>query len=495
MPRTRPGLHLPLLLSLLSLGGGLPAQSSRNYKLLGTYSKSLDPKGKSFAGVAAFRDAKGGEFALLLDNKGTQVLDLRDPAKPKLLAQFPGPPSVWRSACVLGGFGYVVSEGGAGVQILDLRDPAKARLAGTALGSLFRYAHSVVPEQLPANASKTSPPTPSRIAILGTDTGSHLLSLSPDPSKPTFLGTWKGSYLLNGVLRGTRLYACAQWNGSLEILDFSTPSQPKRIAAVKTARAFPEGIAISQDESLGVVTDSHAQGGALSVFALAQGGAPKMLGSLFPPGGKALGGGLVLDRGVAQVCFVSEGLRMLDLGTPRTPKEIAHFDPWKGSGTEVRGVLAVARQPFSNRVYALDPDKGLSILSDPSARRSYGTATVGWEDRPPLLEVFGSAWTGTPSFRLSLSNARPSSPAFLLLGSPGDLRLGELRILIDPLKLPVTLLPATTNSLGALSRNLSIPAISSLGGLKLGSQVLILDRLGAQGFSASQGLSFGIVAP
>ncbi len=478
---------LPLVLvGFIGMGGELPSQATRNYKLLGTYSK-----GAGFAAITPFQDAKGGAYALLLDKKGTQVLDLRDASKPSLLATFSGPASSWRSACVLGGYGYVVSEGGAGLQVLDLRVPGKAKLLGTVLSTTFGYAHSVVAEQV----SPGSKAGPSRIAILGTDTGSHLLTVSADPTKPKLLGSWKGSYVSNAVLRGSLLYACAQWNGSLEVIDFSLPTQAKRAATVKTAKRFPEGIAVSADESLAVVTDSNAQGGALSVFALAKGAPPKLLGTWFPPLGKALGACVVLDRGVAQASFVSQGLRMLDLGNPKAPKEIASFDPWKGTGTEFHGVVSVARQPENGQVYAVDTDKGLSIFEDPSGRSSYGTATVGWEDREPLLSLNGAAWTGSNSFRLNLSNARPSSGGFLLLGAPGRFDLGELQLLIDPLKLPVTLLPISTNTRGSLSQILPIPDLASLGGLTLGTQILIFDRLGANGFSASQGLRFRILTP
>jgi len=189
---------------------------------------------------------------------------------------------------------------------------------------------------------------------------------------------------------------------------------------------------------------------------------------------------------------LSQGLRMLDLSLPKAPKEIAYFDPWKGKGTEFRGILSVARDPGSNRVYALDIDKGLSIFEDPTGRASYGAPTVGWEDRAPLLELRGAAWTGSNSFTFQLSNARPSSRGFFLLGAPGALKLGELLILVDPLKLPITLFPVTTDSLGALKQTLPIPDLASLEGLTLGAQVLLLDRLGALGLSASQGQRFRV---
>jgi hypothetical protein len=483
-------LPVPLFLSLFLVGlgnsGEVLAQTNRNYKLLGTYTK-----GTGFAGIAAFQDTKGGEYALLLDRLGTQVLDLRDPAKPKLLASFEGPKSSWRSACVVNGFGYVVSEGGPGVQILDLRVPTKAKFLGTVLRTSFGYAHSVVAEKVATNSKSPS----SRIVILGTDTGSHLLSISPNPGLPKILGTWKGSYLLSGVLRGNLLYACAQWNGSLEIIDFSIPSKAKRSAAAKTSKKFPESIAISADESLAVVTDSHPQGGALSVFSLAKGAPPKLQSTWLPPDGKALGACVLIDRGVVQTGFLSQGLRMLDLGNPKQPKEIASFDPWKGNGNEFHGILSIARQAISNRVYALDVEKGLNIFDDPSGRSPYGVATVGWEEKAPLLSLHGAAWTGSSSFRIDLSNARPSSPAFFLLGAPGSVQLGELRVLIDPFKLPMILLQTQTGATGTLSQILKIPELPTLNGLTLGTQVLILDRLGANNFSASQGLRFRIIAP
>jgi len=198
----------------------------------------------------------------------------------------------------------------------------------------------------------------------------------------------------SGLAADGRSAFVAYWDSGFIELDVSNPAQPtlvKRAAYPATADGDGHSSNFDEDRSLLFSADedfskSCGSGtekgfGYLRVWDWSGSGAPRQVGSYKTPnssGTKDVNAGdytihnplLLGDEIFAS--WYTDGIRIIDVADPASPRETAHFVPpsennpvkpsQRGTLTNATQVWGVAHDPVTNLIYASDMNSGLWIL-------------------------------------------------------------------------------------------------------------------------------------
>jgi choice-of-anchor B domain-containing protein len=218
----------------------------------------LRPGAASGSNLWGFQDlADEREYVVVGVSNGTSVVEVTDPAHPRVVRSIEGPESNWREVKVhqtpaAGGvgrraFAYVVSEGPtAGLQILDLSAlPDSVALAGTL--RVFDTSHTVTIANVDPSTGAAAPGGPAPVLYVQgarqPTVGVFALGLS-NPVEPAILGQYTLSYghdTWAGRVSGGRAEACEPghdpcdlvvvWTGGdIRVLDWTEKAAPAVIA-------------------------------------------------------------------------------------------------------------------------------------------------------------------------------------------------------------------------------------------------------------------------
>jgi choice-of-anchor B domain-containing protein len=339
------------------------------------------------------------EYAVIGLSSGTAVVEVTDPAHPRVVGSIPGPTSVWREVKVYqrwnadlerhDAYAYVVSEAPtAGLQILDLSSlPASVSLLDTFRG--FDTAHTLFVANVdPATGASDIADCPPVLYIDGSDEAFLALDIS-NPRAPRIRGHLYDSYVHDvwaGVFRGARASACAvphdpcevvvDWGGdAIRIVDFTTKASPEILAVFH----YPDlGYAhsgwisrdgnylFSFDELDERNTGENSRIRVLDISDLAN----PTLAAVWTSSTKAIehNGYVVGDK--LYVSYYESGLAILDVTTPTTPREIGFFDTYPADeDAAFHGAWGV--YPFlpsgTILVSSIDGAGGLFVLSESAA--------------------------------------------------------------------------------------------------------------------------------
>jgi choice-of-anchor B domain-containing protein len=385
----------------------------------------LVPGSRSASNLWGFMDLDDRrEYAVIGLDNGTAVVEVTDPAHPRVVGSVPGPTSIWREVKVYqpwdpvrrrhDSYAFVVSEAPtAGLQILDLSDlPNSVSLADTFRG--FDTAHTLFVANV--DAATGAPNVADRSASLyieGSDQGFLSLDIT-NPRAPQILGRFIDSYVHDiwaGVFRGARAGSCAaghdpcdvvaDWGGGFFMLiDFTNRSRPQILSTL----VYPDiGYAhsgwISRDGNYLFSFDelderNTGQNSRIRVLDISDLAHPTPA-AIWTSTTKAIehNGYVVGDKLYAS--YYERGLAVLDVTVPTSPREIGFFDtfptsddpayhgawgvyPFLPSGTVVvsnidgAGGLFVLRE--SNAAPAPPPDGRAPIV--PVAPRERSTRAV-----------------------------------------------------------------------------------------------------------------------
>lgn len=321
------------------------------------------------------------------DELATSVLDVSDPARPRVVEQIPrSPGTVSHKAIAVGdlllqscerelewqGPPFVRPSGGSdtwtgGLRIFDLsEDPEHPREIGffaTPGDGVHRMSSPALPYAY----------------VTGSDDGFtdqflQIVDLS-DPTHPVEVGRWwypgmhEGGgerprfpadrrYALHHALPDGDLLFCPWWDAGLVILDIADPTRPQFVANLNwgpaTSGATHTALPLSGRDLVVVADESIVPGRAdiekqVRVIDVADPYSPRVLSSLPLPGGDYWDrGGRYGPHNLAEprpgtlqdvdrvflTCF-NAGLRVYDLVDPQHPREVAAFVPGPNAGARV----------------------------------------------------------------------------------------------------------------------------------------------------------------
>lgn len=332
------GLALPGALWPHTAGG----QAAFNCELAGQFRPGAPG---ACAGVWGYRSPGGRELAILGMSTGTAFVDVTVPEVPVEVGFVPGPASHWREIQTWSHYAYIVTEAGGGMQIVDLADPATPRLVGS-YSETFHKAHTLHARD-------------GFMYVSGSDDGWRILDLA-DPEHPRDTGAWQSRYVHDCFVRGSRAYVCNINTGGFSILDIHDKSNPVEMAFVEYAGAACHNAWTTTDGRWLFTTD-ETPGGHLRVWSVENPYAVTQVGA-WSAGPTATIHNVVVKGDSAYVSYYTEGLQVLDISNPSWPLLAASYDTYPAISGGMKGAWGV--YPFAGNgiVYVSDMTAGLQVV-------------------------------------------------------------------------------------------------------------------------------------
>lgn len=286
------------------------------------------PGGELYNDVKIAEGPGGEVYALMASNaRGVVVIDVSDPAAPVEVTSFPGPelapagaPSV-HTLFVDSGRAYVSYNYDNSLRIYDIADPAQPQPLGSFVNPRLAAEGGTLHDLYVAG---------DRAYLNYWNLGMTIVDVA-DPGNPVLLGEFRdygqGTSHSNWVMevngRTVSVHGDEQYGAHVRIVDVD-PASPAFLSTLSSYQTRPE----------------------VSVHNILAHG----------------------DR--AYITYYQDGLRVLDLGDPENPIEVAHFQTWPGpiagyGESFYEGAIGVDFDPTSNTVYVADTHRGLFILDVP----------------------------------------------------------------------------------------------------------------------------------
>lgn len=258
--------------------------------------------GQSIA-VAAGRAVVVGSW-LPSNTVRVRVLDVSVPARPIVRGDVPTTVAPGYTDVALNGTGTLaaVALGGAGLWTVDLVNPATPRVLG-------KLDTAGVAMAVALNA------TASHAFVADGLGGLKVVSLA-NPAAPTLVGTLlpAGANYRGVAASGGRAYLANQ-NGTMDVVDVSVPTQPRRLAS-RTISGF--GLDVAVEGTLATVIAGTPADDRMDVLDLSNPVAPVLLRSV-SIGPVGTGQAIALAGRQAYVAANGSGLAVYDLASPSNP--------------------------------------------------------------------------------------------------------------------------------------------------------------------------------
>jgi hypothetical protein len=311
------------------------------------------------------------------------VLDLRDPAQPRVVDEVQGPDNTtvpglyWREMRVYGSHAYIVSEHTnfrGGIMILDLSGlpdavrfvrsvtPRDGQLAAHTLdidtGRGLLYLQRVT--DLPAPAAATGRATALHHPVGGPDDGSvEIYDIATDPENPAYLTTFNQHRSVHDMTAAGDFVYVAEGNAAtFSRWDVRDPMAPVLVSRWSVG-GFAHSLWPNADGSLVITTEEIPNGLPARVWRQV-GATPVQLATLKV--GSGTPHNVIFEGQRAYLSHYSEGLAVYDLANPSTPQLVAHLDTNSLQGPGLGGCWGVYKFPGEPLVICSDTSTGFSLI-------------------------------------------------------------------------------------------------------------------------------------
>jgi choice-of-anchor B domain-containing protein len=333
----------------------------------------------------------GSRYALMGTAKGVLVLDLHDPANPRVVDEIDGPTNTgapgiyWREMRVYGSHAYIVSEHTnfrGGIMILDLSGlPASVRFVrsvvphdgelaahtvdiDTARGLLYLQRETNLPAPAASSERRQAQASEKPLHPVGdVDQGSiEVWDLATDPENPRYVTTFNQHRSIHDMTAvGNRVYVAEGYASSYSIWDVSDAAHPTRIVrwGVEAGR-FAHNIWPSGDGSFVVTTEEWPNGLPARVWQLNGSAAPTLLSSFKV--GTGTPHNVVMEGRMAYLSHYTEGAAAVDLSDPAAPKIVAQLDTNPYDGPQLAGCWGIYKFPGEPLMVCSDIDFGFNLI-------------------------------------------------------------------------------------------------------------------------------------
>lgn len=268
-----------------------------------------------------------------LDNGDVLLLDVSDRSQPALRGRIA---EIGYNADVQikGNLLYVTRESvrgpvSRGIEIYDIADPARPRLlerVGLTAGSpALQNCHNVFAQpdrELLYCASTTS----GQLVVLST--GERGIGEPDDPRVLSTIAPPPGGRTHDMYAAGDRLYAAFLGQG-LAVYDIADPLRPQLLLRQQYEGNFTHDVWPSADGSHLFTTDEQP-GGQLRIWDIRDPGAVRQVGS-YAPNPAAIMHNVKVIGSRAYISHYTDGVRVIDVGDPAAPVELAAYDLHPGA--------------------------------------------------------------------------------------------------------------------------------------------------------------------
>ncbi len=331
----------------------------------------------------------GSHYSLMGTAKGVLVLDLRDPANPRVVDEVDGPTNTgtpgiyWREMRVYGSHAYIVSEHTnfrGGIMILDLSGlpaavrfvrsvvPHDGRLAAhtvdidTARGLLYLQRETNLPAPQSASLRQAQAQKPAHPVGDVNDGSIEVWDLAADPENPAYVTTFNQHRSIHDMTAvGDYVYVAEGYASSYSIWNVHDPRAPTRVVRWPVeAGHFAHNIWPSGDGSFVVTTEEWPNGLPARVWQLNGSAAPTLLSSFKV--GIGTPHNVVMEGRMAYVSHYTEGAAAVDLSNPAAPKIVAQLDTNPYDGPQLQGCWGVYKFPNEPLMVCSDIDYGFNLI-------------------------------------------------------------------------------------------------------------------------------------
>ena len=342
------------ILFLLAVASPLLAQGV-NCQLLGTM--NLHAPYNDIWGYAA---PNGKEYAILMANTGTAIIDVTNPATPIERAFIVGPTSQWRDCETYGTYAYVCTEAAGGFQVIDLTNADVPVLIGTVGATTFGNTHTISIDQ-----------STGLIYCNGTQSGSSpgvpVFNAAANPTNPPFVGNLlprnstnpNSTYFHDIKVQNGFIYGSMIYNGTLRIM--TTAALPAPILSnVSTPGVFTHNCWPNAAGTIAATTD-EVNGAVVKFWDITNKSAPVGLGQYSTNFGSIPHNAYIIGN-LCHCSWYTEGYRCIDISNPNSPFEVASYDTWPGASGGFNGAWGC--YPFlpSGNILMSDISTGLYIV-------------------------------------------------------------------------------------------------------------------------------------
>ncbi len=310
---------------------------------------------KGHAYVVSVRDGTEGG--------GLSVFDVSDKAAPVLKKTFTLPTdNYWNGVWAKDNALYVASAS-SGVIVFDISSPADPQLLRSYPGGVDVHTVFVEGERLYAMSPSPSPKT--FIYDIHEPTAPVLLGEYAEPGAATDA---KLGYPHDALAYDGRLYI-NHWSAGYLIVDVSDPAHTKKLGAFTYPHATSHANAVARYGDRLIAFEGGENWGAhLRVVDVTDPANPKRMGEYRLEPNASIHNMVLKDQRL-YVAYYQHVVRVLDVSTPESPREVAHFktfretDPGRGESF-YEGAIGM-RVPGDGYVYVIDTSRGLLIFPEP----------------------------------------------------------------------------------------------------------------------------------
>lgn len=348
------------------------------------------------AGTWGYTAPDGSRYGIMGTAKGILVLDLRNPAVPRVVDEIDGPTNTtspgtyWREMRVYGNYAYIVSEHDnfrGGVMILDL----------SKLPDSVSYVKSFIPKdgtmrshtididtvrglayiQRRNNGAAPVPLAPLKEKSFYSggalrDPGGHeahapnegaieIWDLKTDPVNPKYVTTFNSGRNIHDMTAvGEKVFVAEGEAHSFSIWNVSNPAAPVLEVRWAVPGNFAHNIWPSGDGTLVVTTEEVPAGLPARVWKLNGTSAPTQLSSFKV--GTGTPHNVIVEGRMAYVSHYTEGAAVVDLADPANPKVVLRYDTSPESGPGYAGCWGVYKFPGQPLMMCSDISTGFHLI-------------------------------------------------------------------------------------------------------------------------------------
>lgn len=338
------------------------------------------------AGTWGYTAPDGSRYALMGTQRGVLVLDLRDPAQPRVVDEIDGPTNTtvpgtyWREMRVHGHYAYVVSEHTnfrGGIMVIDL--------AG--LPASVRFVRSVVPRDgllaahtvdidttrgllyLQRLSNRAAPTAAGTVRPLHDETnpvgdahnGSvEIYDVATDPENPTYVTTFNQHRSVHDMTAaGQFVYVAEGFANSYSKWDVTNPRSPQLVVRWSVG-GFAHSLWPSADGQVVVSTEELPYGLPARVWRMDGANPPQQVATVQVGG--ATPHNVVFEGRRAFFSHYTEGALVVDLDDPAAPRMVAKYDTNPLSGAGLAGCWGVYKFPGVPLMACSDTATGFNLL-------------------------------------------------------------------------------------------------------------------------------------
>ncbi|ATB37274.1 hypothetical protein CYFUS_002695 [Cystobacter fuscus] len=313
--------------------------------------------------VASDVFVSGGYAYVTAHADGLFVFDVSNPSAPQKVAEVTPTKDVWRRAWVKGQTLYIASAA-QGLLVYDVSNPALPKRLSALPADAPVEAWGLYEDQARLYVMSPSP----RAEVL-------IFDLQQDPTKPLLMKRYfvedslinQGELPVEGVVTGNRLYM-GHWRYGFAVADVSNPNAPVTLGRFQYDKATSRPVAAGLIEGQTIAFEaSEGWGSQVRVLNVTDAQHITQVGQ-FQTRPQSTVSAMTLVGTRLYVAYAQDGLRILDVSNPSTPRQQAYYNTWResdpGRGRAFVDGLNAVKVPGDGYLYAAETSRGLLVLRE-----------------------------------------------------------------------------------------------------------------------------------